>query len=84
MLTDQIDFDDEIFFLSIELFNKYLVDSMIKLRRNVKDDLTKLRSQYEILKEKFLREKYFFAIASFHLASQLSVRLSSIDGEENE
>ena len=32
MLNNHIEFDDEIFFLSVELFNKYLIDSRIKVR----------------------------------------------------
>ncbi|CAF1409137.1 unnamed protein product [Adineta ricciae] len=69
MLTCQIELDDQVFFTSIELLNKFLICSMIKACQQSND--------LRIMKEKCLREKYLITIACFRLATQICNR--SID-----
>jgi len=77
MLTYQVELDDYVFFTSVELLNKYLICSMVKACNSISKDPNSLRNQYELIKEKYLRDKYIIATACFQLATQICDR--SID-----
>ncbi|CAF0805373.1 unnamed protein product [Rotaria sordida] len=74
MLTYQVELNDRIFFTSVELLNKYLICSMIKACNSISKDSSNLRNQYELIKEKYLREKNIIATACFQLATQICDR----------
>ncbi|CAF1216684.1 unnamed protein product [Rotaria sp. Silwood1] len=74
MLTYQVEFDDRVFFTSVELLNKYLICSMIKTCSSINKDPNSLRNQYELIKEKYLREKYIIATGCFQLSTQICDR----------
>lgn len=46
---------------------------MIKACSSISKDSTSLQTQYELIKEKYLREKYLIATACFQLATQICV-----------
>jgi hypothetical protein len=46
---------------------------MIKSCSSISKDSISLQAQYEIMKEKYLREKYLIATACFQLATQICV-----------
>ncbi|UJR38520.1 hypothetical protein I4U23_031186 [Adineta vaga] len=71
MLTCQIELDDQVFFTSVELLNKYLICSMMKACSSISKEPNHIRNQYELIKEKYLRERYLVATACFQLATQI-------------
>jgi len=46
---------------------------MIKACHSISKDPNSLRNQYELIKEKYLRDKYIIATACFQLATQICV-----------
>ena len=46
---------------------------MIKACQSITKDPTSLRNQYELIKEKYLRDKYIIATACFQIATQICV-----------
>jgi hypothetical protein len=54
-------------------FLRYLICSMIKSCSSISKDSISLQAQYEIMKEKYFREKYLIATACFQLATQICV-----------
>ncbi len=46
---------------------------MIKAFNSISKDPNSLRNQYELIKEKYLRDKYIIATACFQLATQICV-----------
>lgn len=70
LLTDQIELDDQVFFTSVELFNRYLICSTMEILRSSREDL-------DFFKEKCRRRKSLLATGCFHLSAQICHR--SID-----
>ncbi|CAF4196638.1 unnamed protein product [Rotaria socialis] len=71
MLTCQVEYDDRVFFTSIELLNRYLICSMVKSSHSIGKDQKSLKNQYESIKEKYCQDKYIIATACFQLATQI-------------
>ncbi len=46
---------------------------MIKACHSISKDPTSLRNQYELIKEKYLRDKYIIGTACFQIATQICV-----------
>jgi len=46
---------------------------MIKACNSISKDSSSLQNQYELIKEKYLRDKYIIATACFQLATQICV-----------
>ncbi|CAF1071641.1 unnamed protein product [Rotaria magnacalcarata] len=71
MLTCQVEYDDRVFFTSVELLNRYLICSMVKSSHSIGKDQKGLKNQYESIKEKYRQDKYIIATACFQLATQI-------------
>ncbi|CAF1686225.1 unnamed protein product [Rotaria magnacalcarata] len=71
MLTCQVEYDDRVFFTSVELLNRYLICSMVKSSPSIGKDQKGLKNQYESIKEKYRQDKYIIATACFQLATQI-------------
>ena len=67
LLNEQIELDDQVFFTSVELFNRYLISSTMNILRSSKEEL-------DSFKDKCRRRKSLLATGCFHLSAHICHR----------